>query len=735
MKKLVITLILLAFCAGLALADSDIKAGNMLQNYNFQTADADPAKPEHWTIDDAIAPDFTYTAGELSFKNTAASGTVTPQYIYQDVDVSGATGRFYTVGLNIDAVDTFKVYKFMGLDEDNVNVQIQWLDGDGKVRKTEKTRGFLEHHFLFYSITDNDYAFESRVYCPRDSEIRTCRFCIYVAKGVYAQKVTINQAWMYKDKVPDPYIALGYTHYDHALPIVTATGNVVKDLEIGFEGFNSRSDIDPNEKRTPWFCFYPVMSPDKEVNRDSGADDPFWVAIKDSNSQFTGDVWGGFRIIPSDMPKAERYCLEMRGIYQGKETVLARDYFYYDPFPEGVKAGWELDRERRFKNRRNVFGTMFGVSLDLDRGYGDDYSVFDSVGAGKYLTGLESVGADLVFAKVNWLEDGATLYADATRFTPGCKWFYDISDHMYEKGLPYCDWFDIANTARLQGAGLMGFVACDNLGMPTLQDAVKYKEQLRSSDRKAVIANRLPGLSESEFGEAAIYSRTAGDAVILDLMPSDGSRWRNEVDFPIHNNIFDKKFKFDRPVIALTKASAATPKDMLRLMAYAREKKLAGLVFDVNPNNALTDNTLNPQVEWSNYAAAMLIKDFLGDDPSLIEDFGSVGEDYVSSGAEFVTDTDVVTITGTPAFSGGQIHVGYLTKGADEGFVIVSSTMLDIENNSIALHITGKTAGSICEIKNISKDGQLTAVQPEDIDSGYDISFNGLTVIYVHNPV
>ncbi|MBP5274359.1 MAG: hypothetical protein ILO36_05425 [Abditibacteriota bacterium] len=426
MKKLVITLMLFAFCAGFALAGSDIKAGNMLQNYNFYTAGADPAQPEYWNIDGDVAPDFTYTAGELSFKNTIGSGTVTPQYVYQDVDVSGATGRFYTVGLNIDAVDTFKVYKFMGLDEDNVNVQIQWLDGDGNARKTEKTRGFLEHHFLLNSFTGNDYAFESRVYCPRDDSIKTCRFCIYVAKGVYARKIAFNSAWMYKDKVPDPYIALGYTHYDQALPIVTATGNVVSDLKIGFEGYNSRSDIDTNGKRKPWFCFYPVMAPDKEVNRDSGADDPFWGAMMDANAQFTGEVWGEFRNIPSDMPKAERYCLEMRGIRSGKETVLARDYFYYDPSTEAVKAGWELDSERRFKNRHNAFGTMFGVSLDLDRGYGEDYSVFDSVGAGKYLKGLESAGADLVFAKVNWLADGATLSTDVTKFAPGCKWFYDI---------------------------------------------------------------------------------------------------------------------------------------------------------------------------------------------------------------------------------------------------------------------------------------------------------------------
>ena len=196
LKKLFITLLLAALCAGSALAASDIKPGNLLQNCDFYTAGADPSVPEHWEIDGALAPDFTYDSGTLSFKNTSASGTVTPQYIYQDVALTSGTGRFYTVGLNIDAVDTFSVFKFKSLDEGNVTIQVQWLDSSYNVVKTEKTKGFLENNFINYPLTDNDYAFERKVYCPSDTNIACCRFCIYVEKGVYAREITVTQAWM-----------------------------------------------------------------------------------------------------------------------------------------------------------------------------------------------------------------------------------------------------------------------------------------------------------------------------------------------------------------------------------------------------------------------------------------------------------------------------------------------------------------------------------------------------------
>ncbi|MBR4749172.1 MAG: hypothetical protein IK083_06350 [Abditibacteriota bacterium] len=700
----------------------------MLQNYEFQEADADPAQPAGWTMDDAIAPDFTYTSGELSFKNTTATGTITPQYIYQDVDISGGTGRLYTVGLNIDAVDTFKMLKFMGLDEDNVNVQVQWLDNDGKVLKTEKTRGFLEHHAQMYSFTGSDYAFESRVYCPRDANITTCRFCVYVAKGVYARKISINQAWMYRDKKPEPYIALGNTYNLGYEPIVKATGNVVNDLRVSFQAYSDWSDVSANGD-TPWFCIYPVMAPGKAANKEVSSNDPTWGVDQ-------GVMHGGFTEIPEGLPKDERYCLEMRSIYQGKETVLARDYFYYKPDYQSKKMGWELDSERRFRNRRGDFATMFGVSMDLDRGYDTDDSVFSLNNSAKYLKSLEVAEADLVFAKVSWGNDWYTLGNDVTRNTPNCKWFYDISDHMYEKGMSYYDWFDIANNARVQGSRLMGYVACDNLGMPTLQDAVKYKEQLRSSDRQAVIANRLPGISESEFGEAAVYSRAAGDVVILDLLPSNGSNWR-ESDFPINNRFFNEKRMFDRPVIALTKGSGANPKDMLRLMAYARDKKLAGLVFDVNPSNAVTDNILNPQLEWSNYVAAMLMKGFLQDDPSRIEGFEARANDglgtYIAHGGIFTLSNSVATLNGGVNVPAGRVHVNEFVNGEDECFFIVSGTMTDMENNSVNLILESPNSGYVCEIKNIDTAGELTAMQP-DIAYQPQVSFNGVTVIYVHKP-
>ncbi|MBR4749957.1 MAG: hypothetical protein IK083_10365 [Abditibacteriota bacterium] len=718
MKKLVITLLLITLSAGLALAKSDIKAGNMLQNYEFYTAGADPSMPEHWEIDGALAPDFSYSGGTLSFRNTSATGTVTPQYVYQDVNVAGGTGRLYTVGMDIESFDAFMVYKFRSLDEGNVGLQIQWLDADGKVIKSEKPKGFLESHFLFYSMNENDRALERTVYCPADSSIVTCRFCLYVERGIYAQKITFNQAWMYPAGKPAPYIALAHSAVSGSTP-VAATGNVVSSLNVGFEAVGDDSYFADE----PSFRIYPVMAPDKYI------DD--CTATRSSIGGGKVLYKGRFNDVAGYGGEPEPFVLEMRCKSNGSEAVIARDYFYYEPGAEGVNAGWQFDEYGRFLNRSGRYSSMFGVSFDLDRGYGEDYSVFYEVGVDKYIKGLEAASADLIEAKVNWKAGDSTLYMNWSKYAPGCKWLFDVSDHMYNKGELAYDWYDIINNARMVCDNLMGFVGCDKLSAGNLSDAVKFREQLRSSDRKPLAVNRLAGVSAAELNEAAVYSRTAGDAVMLDLMPSNGSDWRDG-DFPISDPVFDDKAVFDRPVFAIAKAGGLHPKNILRLMQYSRNKNLAGLIFDVNPSNAFQSDPGNPQMEWGNFVAAMFIKDFLNDAVGLIANFSGDSGSTAPAGVDVDASNSVVRIMGTSQIDNTNYNVLVNEATADECFFIVITSMKDsLASRTAEVRLQAQNTGYVCDLKSYGIDGSVT-VQQLDADTEQRVYVNGVSVFYIH---
>ncbi|MBO4549004.1 MAG: hypothetical protein J5758_07305, partial [Abditibacteriota bacterium] len=311
-----------------------------------------------------------------------------------------------------------------------------------------------------------------------------------------------------------------------------------------------------------------------------------------------------------------------------------------------------------------------------------------------------------------------------------------ISDFATEKGLDYCEWFDIVNAARTNCSGLMGFVGSDRLNLGDLDLYSAYREQLRSSDRKTLVANRLPGVgdpagSSADLAEAAVYSRNAGDAVILDLLPSNGSNWR-DVDFPVNNNVINAARSFDRPVFALTKAMNPTPKHMLLLMQYARDKKLAGLIFDVNPDNAVQARTVFPQIVWGNFVAAMFMKDFLNDAIGLIANFTGGSGDYLPAGVVFNINNDVVRIGGDSQID--NTHVNCFVNGNKECFLIVNTSMSDDYASKTAhVNLEGKAAGFVCDVKTFGIDGSVTTDQL-DLDSPAAADVNGVSVFYIHKP-